>query len=118
MTTEKNSDFFEQVFAVVRKIPIGRVTSYGAIAKYLSSPKSSRVVGYAMNGSHGKNIPAHRVVNRIGMLSGKAQFTSPTEMQERLEAEGVVIKNDQVVDFKGLFWGPMEELPFLEEKIK
>lgn len=111
MISEKNSDFFDRVFAVVREIPVGRVSSYGAIAKYLGSPKSSRVVGYAMNGSHGKNVPAHRVVNRIGMLSGKAQFTSPTEMQERLEAEGVIIKDDQVVDFKTCFWDPTEELP-------
>jgi methylated-DNA-protein-cysteine methyltransferase-like protein len=105
-------DFFEMVYQVVRLIPQGRVTSYGAIAKYLGSAKSSRIVGYAMNGSHQQKIlvPAQRVVNRNGLLTGKVHFATPTTMQELLELEGVKIKNDKVVDFEELFWDPSEEL--------
>jgi len=105
---EKEKDnFFQRVHEVARTIPVGRVTTYGAIAAHLGAPKSSRMVGWAMNNSHGTDVPAHRVVNRLGMLTGKAQFTSPTEMEERLRAEGVVVKEDKVVDFEALFWEPI-----------
>lgn len=109
---DSKRDFFQDVYEVVRLIPKGRVTSYGAIAKYLGTAKSSRVVGYAMNASHQqqKPVPAHRVVNRNGMLSGKNHFPSPTAMEEALKKEGVVVKKDVVVDFKKLFWDPMLEL--------
>ncbi|HET8858874.1 MGMT family protein [Marivirga sp.] len=107
---EKN-DFFDQVYQVVRLIPSGRVTSYGAIAKYLGSAKSSRVVGYAMNASHTmKDIPAHRVVNRNGLLTGKMHFEKPDTMQEALEAEGIKVKDNQILGFEKVFWNPMEEL--------
>lgn len=109
--SEKNKDFFQQVYAVVKLIPKGRVTSYGAIAKYLSSPQSSRMVGWAMNAAHSdKAIPAHRVVNRNGLLTGKMHFPTPTKMQELLEKEKIKVKKDQVVDFKKIFWDPSEEL--------
>ncbi len=104
--------FFEQVYQVVKLIPKGKVTSYGAIAKFLGVSKSSRMVGYAMNGSHTLNetIPAHRVVNRNGLLTGKMHFSSPVKMQEMLENEGVVIKDDQVQSFPDHFWDPSENL--------
>lgn len=110
--SEKNADFFEKVYMVVRLIPEGRVTNYGAIAHYLGAGRSSRMVGWAMNNSHQQEeyVPAHRVVNRLGMLTGKHHFQSPSLMQELLEAEGVEVKNDQVVDFKGKFWNPSKEL--------
>ncbi len=105
-------DLFADVMDVVRQIPAGRVTSYGAIAKYIGAARSSRIVGYFMNSSHTVSppVPAHRVVNRNGMLTGKHHFSSPTQMQELLETEGVVVKNDQVVDFDRLFWDPAVEL--------
>ena len=105
-------DFFAQVFAVVKLIPKGRVTSYGAIAEYLGAKKSARVVGYAMNASHAllDKIPAHRVVNRNGLLTGKMHFSYPEEMQELLEKEGVEVVNNQIVDFKTKLWLPIEEL--------
>lgn len=105
-------DFFDMVFQVVRLIPKGRVTSYGAIAEYLGAKTSSRLVGYAMNASHRAKpkVPAHRVVNRNGLLTGKHHFETPYKMQELLEKEKVKIKNDRVVDFKKLFWNPSEEL--------
>lgn len=107
---EKN-DFFDQVYQVVRLIPKGRVTSYGAIAKYLGAAKSSRVVGYAMNASHEmEDVPAHRVVNRNGLLTGKMHFKTPDAMKNSLEAEGVQVKDDQIQDFENVFWDPMEEL--------
>lgn len=103
--------FFQNVHDVARLIPEGRVTSYGAIAKYLSAPRSSRMVGYAMNAAAGDaTIPAHRVVNRKGMLTGKMHFNSPSAMEEALQKEGVKVKNDQVVDFQKLFWDPATEL--------
>ena len=109
--TNKNSDFFLSVFDVVRLIPEGRVTSYGAIAKYLGSPRSSRVVGYAMNASHQyENIPAHRVVNRVGMLTGRAHFSPPELMEERLTAENIIVKNHQIQNFDKIFWDPSIEL--------
>lgn len=104
----KSSDFFDQVYQVVRLIPPGRVTSYGAIASYLGSKSSSRLVGYAMNAAHGQHppVPAQRVVNRNGLLTGKHHFAFPNHMQELLEAEGIEVKDDQVVDFKNRFWDP------------
>ena len=105
-------DFFADVMAVVRLIPSGRVTSYGAIARYLGAARSSRIVGYCMNNAHGVHppVPAHRVVNRIGMLTGKHHFGTPTRMQELLEKEGVQVRNDQVVDFPSRFWDPSASL--------
>jgi methylated-DNA-protein-cysteine methyltransferase-like protein len=108
----KDADFFSQVYEVVRLIPKGKVTSYGAIATALGTKLSARMVGWAMNAAHHvkPRIPAHRVLNRSGMLSGKMHFGSPTRMQELLEKEGVQIKNDQVVDLKKHFWDPVSEL--------
>jgi methylated-DNA-protein-cysteine methyltransferase-like protein len=105
-------DFFAEVMAVVREVPRGRVTSYGAIAKYLGAARSSRIVGYCMNNSHTVRppVPAHRVVNRNGLLTGKHHFGAPDRMQELLEQEGVRVKDDQVVDFRRLFWDPAVEL--------
>lgn len=107
-----SSDFFNDVFDVVRLIPRGRVSSYGAIAAYLGSAKSSRMVGYAMNASHGMipPVPAHRVVNRFGLLSGKHHFPGPNLMQELLEKEGIKVENDQVLNFDKHFWNPSLEL--------
>ena len=105
-------DFFQMVYQVVRLIPKGRVTSYGAIAAYLGARTSSRLVGYAMNGAHNvkPKIPAHRVVNRNGLLTGKHHFETPFKMQELLEKEKIKVKDDKVVDFKKLYWDPYEEL--------
>ena len=104
--------FFENVFEVVKLIPRGRVTSYGAIAAYLGSKGSARMVGWALISSHQQNIqvPAYRVVNRNGLLTGKQHFESPTAMQECLEQEGIRVVNDQVQDFAKLFWDPAKEL--------
>jgi methylated-DNA-protein-cysteine methyltransferase-like protein len=110
MSGMKEYTFFESVYDVVRLIPRGRVTNYGAIAKYLGSGLSSRMVGWAMNAAHGKNVPAHRVVNRNGMLTGKHHFATPFEMEELLAAEGVVVKNDKVVGFAEHYWDPSKEL--------
>ena len=103
-----------QVYEVVRLIPKGRVTSYGAIANALGTKLSARMVGWAMNGAHNikPKIPAHRVLNREGMLTGKMHFGSPTRMQELLEKEGLKIKDDQVVDLQKHFWDPVKELSF------
>lgn len=110
--TNSLESFFDQVYAVVRLIPRGRVTSYGAIAKYFGTARSSRMVGWAMNSAHAvkPKVPAHRVVNRSGLLTGKHHFGSPTRMQELLEKEGVKVKKDQVVEFKKRFWDPAVEL--------
>jgi len=109
--SQKNADFFQSVFDLVRCIPKGRVTTYGAIAKYLGSARSSRMVGWAMNASHVyADIPAHRVVNRLGLLTGKMHFTPPESMQTRLEAEGIQVDHDQIVEFNSLFWDPNVEL--------
>lgn len=111
MPTDKQSTFFNDVYEVVRLIPKGRVTSYGAIAKYLGSAKSSRLVGYAMNAAHSLNdVPAQRVVNRNGLLTGKHHFATETRMEELLKKDGVKVKDDQVVDFEKRFWDPMVEL--------
>lgn len=107
-----SDSFFENVFDVVRLIPHGRVTSYGAIAEYLGSRGSARMVGWAMNASHAQvtDIPAHRVVNRNGLLTGKHHFGSPAIMQQLLESEGINVENDKVLDFETLFWDPGKEL--------
>jgi len=107
---EKHS-FFDDVYEVVMLIPKGRVTSYGAIANYLGTKMSARMVGWAMNAAHtNKKIPAHRVVNRNGLLTGRHHFETPSAMQNRLEKEGVKINNDQVQEFDKKFWDPGKEL--------
>ena len=105
-------NFFDKVYQVARLIPPGRVTSYGAIANYLGTRGSSRMVGWAMNAVGGvkPKVPAHRVVNSQGLLTGKHHFKTPTLMQELLEKENIVVKNDQIVDFKKILWDPMVEL--------
>ncbi len=105
-------NFFEDVWDVARQIPKGRVTSYGAIANYLGTKLSARMVGWAMNMSfyQTKKIPAHRVVNRNGMLTGKNHFATPTLMQELLEKEGMKIEKDTIVEFENRFWDPAKEL--------
>lgn len=105
-------DFFGDVMDVVRQVPKGRVTSYGAIAKYLGAARSARIVGYCMNNAHTVKplVPAHRVVNRVGMLSGKHHFGPDDRMQKLLEKEGIKVMNDQVVDFEKKYWDPMVEL--------
>jgi len=106
------SNFFNNVYKVVRLIPSGRVTSYGAIARYIGSPQSSRMVGYAMNGSHTQQeyVPAHRVVNRQGLLTGKHFFGGPNTMKELLESEGAIIADDKILNFSDLYWDPNKEL--------
>jgi methylated-DNA-protein-cysteine methyltransferase related protein len=106
------NDFFQKVYVVVKQIPAGRVTSYGAIARYLGSARSSRMVGWAMNASHLQPdwVPAHRVVNRNGLLTGKHFFGGENVMQELLEGEGLVIEDDQIINFKKHFWDPFLEL--------
>lgn len=108
----KDVSFFEQVYDVVRQIPKGRVTSYGAIAAFLGTKMSARMVGWAMNGSfHIKpKVPAHRVVNRNGMLSGKAHFATPTLMEELLAKEKIKVKDDMIIDFEKKFWDPAVEI--------
>ena len=104
-------NFFNQVYEVAKLIPYGRVTSYGAIANYLGTARSARMVGYAMNASHSMDdIPAHRVVNRKGLLTGKHHFDGTNLMQQLLENEGVVVIENQIQDFEKLFWNPTKEL--------
>ena len=102
--------FFDRVYEVARLIPYGRVTSYGAIAKYLGAARSARMVGYAMNSSHTKDVPAHRVVNRKGLLTGKHHFDGTNLMQQLLENEGVIVVDNQIQDFEKRFWDPSKEL--------
>jgi len=111
-SNQENIQFFEQVYQVVRQIPFGRVSTYGAIAKYLSSGRAARMVGWALNCCHSSPyfVPAHRVVNRIGMLSGKHFFGGSTVMQQMLESEGIEVEDDQVINFAKLFWDPSKEL--------
>lgn len=111
---KKEDNFFELVYEVARQIPKGRVTSYGAIAASLGTRLSARMVGWAMNGAgHAKpKVPAHRVVNRNGLLSGKHHFGKPDAMEKLLKKEGIKIKEDKVVDFEKLFWDPVKELGF------
>lgn len=109
--SEANSDFFDRVYQVVRLIPSGRATSYGAIAKYLGAARSSRLVGYAMNGAHSvAGVPAHRVVNRNGMLSGKHHFPAEKSMEQLLSLEGIVVVDDKIQNWTDVFWNPEEEL--------
>ncbi|HEY9170476.1 MAG TPA: MGMT family protein [Lutibacter sp.] len=104
-------NFFGKVHEVVKKIPFGRVTSYGAIAKYLGAAKSARMVGWALNASHNNtDIPAHRVVNRNGLLTGKFHFDGTNLMQQLLENEGIVVKENQIQNFNDVFWDPFKEL--------
>jgi methylated-DNA-protein-cysteine methyltransferase-like protein len=107
----KDISFFEQVFEVAKLIPKGRVTSYGDIANFLGTKSSARMVGWAMNAAHTmSDIPAHRVVNRNGMLSGKMHFSTPTKMEELLKKEKIIVINDQIVDFEKKRWDPSVEL--------
>jgi len=103
-------NFFDKVYQVARLIPYGRVTSYGAIATYLGAARSARMVGYAMNGSHSKDVPAHRVVNRKGLLTGKQHFEGTNLMQQLLENEGIEVVENQIQNFESLFWDPSREL--------
>jgi methylated-DNA-protein-cysteine methyltransferase-like protein len=114
-TTSKETNkenIFDIIYEVVRAVPKGRVTSYGAVAAAIGAKSGARMVGYAMNACTGvkPKVPAHRVVNRNGMLSGKHHFNPPELMQQLLEKEGIKVKNDMVVDFKKLFWDPIKEL--------
>ena len=111
---KKDESFFELVYEVARQIPKGKVTSYGAIAACLGTKSSARMVGWAMNGA-GKvkpKVPAHRVVNRIGLLSGKHHFSPPSSMEKSLKKEGIKVKNDKIVDFEKHFWDPVKEVGF------
>ena len=107
---DKNNNFFQDVYEVVRLVPKGRVTTYGAIAKYLGTAGSARMVGWAMNQSHGSDVPAQRVVNRQGLLTGKHHFENPNRMEELLTEEGIEVINDKVQNFDMVFWDPMIEL--------
>jgi methylated-DNA-protein-cysteine methyltransferase-like protein len=102
----KAPSFYERCYEVARRIPYGKVTSYGAIAKYLGAAMSSRMVGWAMNNSHDKNVPAHRVVNRIGILTGKHHFAGSNLMKELLQNEGHTFEGDQLLNFNQVFWKP------------
>ena len=105
--TDKNDNFFERVYSVARQIPYGKVTSYGAIAKVLGAARSARMVGWAMNASHNlEDVPAHRVVNRIGLLTGKHHFDGTNLMQQLLESEGIKVIDNQIIDFEKHFWIP------------
>lgn len=106
----ESSNFFDKCYEVARQIPFGRVTSYGAIATYLAAPRSARAVGYAMTASHGKDVPAHRVVNRKGLLTGKHHFDGIKLMQQLLENEGIQVKDNQIQNFESVFWDPVKEL--------
>ena len=107
----QRSSFFQDVYEVVKLIPHGRVTSYGAIGRYLGMPSSARMVGWAMNAAHTlPHLPAHRVVNRVGILTGKNFFETPNQMQNLLEAENIEVANDQIQNFKNYFWDPEKEL--------
>lgn len=109
--SEANADFFDRVYQVVQLIPKGRATSYGAIAKYLGTKSGSRMVGWAMNAAHTlEHVPAQRVVNRNGLLTGKMHFETPTKMEELLLLDGIHVVNDQIVNWKDIFWDPMSEL--------
>jgi len=111
MKSSKNDNFFERVYEVVRLIPYGKVTSYGAIAKYLGAARSARMVGWAMNNvGNREEVPAHRVVNRKGLLTGKHHFAGTNLMQQLLENEGIKIMDNQIVDFEKHFWDPVRDL--------
>ena len=108
----QNRGFFQRVYDVTRMVPFGRVTTYGAIASYLGSPGAARMVGWAMNQCHSSPhyVPAHRVVNRVGLLTGKHHFDGSSLMQEMLENEGAIIEENRIMNMKEMFWDPMEEL--------
>lgn len=109
----KELNFFERVYEVVRKIPYGRVSSYGLIARYLGSPQSARMVGWAMNASHNiDDVPAHRVVNRLGLLTGKHHFEGTNLMQQLLENEGIEIEDNQIINFDQFLWDPSDHLTY------
>jgi methylated-DNA-protein-cysteine methyltransferase-like protein len=107
-----NNDFFQRVYDVTKLIPYGRITSYGAIAQFLGSGRSARMVGWALNVSHSRPefIPAHRVVNRNGLLTGKHHFGNTSTMQQLLENEGIIVEDDRIINFKEKFWDPVKEL--------
>lgn len=107
---QETLNFFDRVYEVAKLIPFGKVTSYGAIANYLGAKRSARMVGYAMNSSHGKDIPAHRVVNRKGLLTGKHHFEGSNLMQQLLESEGVTVVENQIQEFENVFWDPSKAL--------
>ena len=107
---DETLNFFDKVYEVAKLIPYGRVSSYGAIANYLGAARSARMVGYAMNGSHGKEVPAHRVVNRKGLLTGKHHFDGTNLMQQLLESEGVNVVENQIQNFDKIFWDPSKHL--------
>ena len=111
-TKNTGENIYDLIYEIVRHVPKGRVTTYGAVAAATGAKSGARLVGYAMNGCHTirPKVPAHRVVNRKGLLTGKHHFGSPTMMQELLEKEGIKVKDDQVVDFEKLFWDPLLEL--------
>lgn len=108
----QNKDFFQKVYAVVRQVPLGKVSTYGAVAAYLGSKQSARMVGWAMNLSHTQfpPVPAHRIVNSKGLLTGKRHFASPDLMQQLLEAEGIGVKHDCIENFEACFWDPAKHL--------
>jgi methylated-DNA-protein-cysteine methyltransferase related protein len=110
--TSLNEGFFERVYDITRLIPYGRITSYGAIARYLGSGKSARMVGWALNASHAGSgfIPAHRVVNRNGLLTGKRHFGNSSTMRQLLENEALIVENDHIINFSEKFWDPVKEL--------
>lgn len=107
---KSDGNFFEKVYEVTKLIPFGKVTTYGAIAKFLGAPKSARMVGWALNGSKSKNVPAHRVVNRKGLLTGKQHFEGTNLMQQLLENEGIVVVDNQIQNLSECFWDPQAEL--------
>jgi len=109
---KEDNDFFSRVYEVTRLVPWGRITTYGAIARYLGSGRSARMVGWALNVCHSRPefVPAHRVVNRIGLLTGKLHFGNSSTMQQLLENEGIIVENDRIQDFKDKFWDPSVEL--------
>ena len=108
--SKESDSFFERVYKVARLIPEGKVTSYGAIAAYLGMAKSARMVGWAMNGSHAKDVPAHRVVNKKGLLTGKHHFEGTNLMQQLLENEGIEIVGNQIQNLESYFWDPVKQL--------
>ena len=112
---KESDNFFERVYHVARLIPFGRVTNYGSIARYLGAARSARMVGWAMNKSHNlEDVPAHRVVNRKGLLTGKHHFDGTNLMQQLLENEGIIVVDSQIQDLEKVFWNPMDELPNLK----
>jgi len=107
---KKTQHFYDNVYDIAKQIPFGKVTSYGAIARFLGAARSARMVGYAMTNSHGKDVPAHRVVNRKGLLTGKHHFEDTNLMQQLLENEGIVVIDNQIQDFDAVFWDPADAL--------